>query len=813
MPETNQTPGTGPYADHATAYLTAGWAPLPLPRGQKKHPPSGWTGAGGAWPSGADVYAWTEEHADGNIALRLPPNVIGVDVDSYDAKPGGLVLADLEQRLGELPSTWRSTSRDDGVSGIRFYTVPEGLRWPSVLGPGIETIRHGHRYAVAWPSVHPNGGTYRWVTPDGATALTEIPTPDDLPELPDAWVAHFTGGEMAHTQDRAGLDDTQVDGWLQVRTGTMCRRTEAILKDTLDGMLGAGSRHDHMLTATNRLVWVAGMGHTGVPAALEQARKAFLTATAGDRTPGEAQAEWDRMVAGAVDLAAAAHPDTPPVDPCTDPFAGIVKPTRKDATSCAPTATAPTSNGSTPSPGPTTTNSSSPASGAATSPTPPSTTPDPEPQQPDEGEASREVRTRLRDGASFILDIPDHVPAIWGDGEHVLWASGEALTLAGPAGVGKTTLTGQVVRARLVGGEVLGLNVTPTESKILYLAMDRPRQIARALRRTLGDLPREVLADKLVVWPGPPIADVAAHPETLVGLVHLAGADTVIIDSIKDAAVGLSSDEVGAGYNRARQMCIAAGIEVLEQHHMVKKGEGGNAPTSLADLYGSVWIGAGSGSVVLLHGAAGDPIVSMTHLKTPAEEVGPWRLRHDHDAGVTEIFHSTDLVVMAKLSGRKGITAKQAAAAIAEKENPSTAMVEKARRRLDALASQGKLARQDGARGGAEGGRPATWVWVSDETTADHGPVDNLWKSDHESDHGRDRAETDHAITERSRSAQNRRSSDHGSDHGDHGQTDHVPAPLFIRGRDGRRVAERVIGGERVVVDLDSGEIVEEDQD
>jgi len=244
---------------------------------------------------------------------------------------------------------------------------------------------------------------------------------------------------------------------------------------------------------------------------------------------------------------------------------------------------------------------------------------------------------------------------------------------------------------------------------VLYLAMDRPRQIARALRRTLGDLPREVLRDRLVVWKGPPVADIAKHPETLKGYADLAGADTIVLDSLKDAAIGLTEDEVGAGYNRARQLCIAAGIEVLELHHLVKRGANGGRPTTLSDLYGSTWLSSGAGSVVLLAGDAGDPIVELLHLKTPAAEVGPWRIIHDHDAGTSSIWHSTDLVMMAKAKGAAGLTAKAAAIALFSTEKPSAAQVEKARRKLDALTKSGQLDFIEGDRATA---RAAVWTFT-----------------------------------------------------------------------------------------------------
>ncbi|HET8601758.1 MAG TPA: AAA family ATPase [Segeticoccus sp.] len=357
----------------------------------------------------------------------------------------------------------------------------------------------------------------------------------------------------------------------------------------------------------------------------------------------------------------------------------------------------------------------------------------PPPAPPDDEHA--EALSRLVSGDVFILDTPAEVPAVWGEGNSVAWAEGEALTIAGPAGVGKTTLCGQVTRARIVGGDVLGMPVAPTGSRVLYLAMDRPRQIARSLRRTLADVPRETLRDRLVVWPGPPIADVAKHPETLLGLAQLAGADTVVIDSIKDAAIGLSDDEVGAGYNRARQLCLANGVEVLELHHMVKKGANGTKPTTLADLYGSVWIGAGSGSVALLWGAAGDPIVEWSHLKQPAEEVGPFKILHDHDAGTSAVWHSTDLLMLAKSAGHHGITAKAAAASLFTEESPTPAQVMKARRKLDGLAKSGHLTRHEG-----DDARQKPVVWTLTETlTGSESPyppyaAEKPLRAEHESD-------------------------------------------------------------------------------
>ena len=246
--------------------------------------------------------------------------------------------------------------------------------------------------------------------------------------------------------------------------------------------------------------------------------------------------------------------------------------------------------------------------------------------------------SRIKSGGAFILDIPEGIPAMWGTDQRVAWAVGEALIIVGPPGVGKTTIAHQVLSAMLTGGgEALGLNVPalPDGGKILYLGCDRPAQIARAMRRLLGTVDRTVLDEKLIVWQGPPLADFAKDQGMLTRMCQLVSATVVIVDSLKDVAIGLSEDAVGAGLNNSRQNALTAGIQVMELHHLTKHGPNGTAPTTLADVYGSAWITAGAGSVLLIWGQAGDVTVSVRHLKQPGEPVGPLTAHHDHDAGTT----------------------------------------------------------------------------------------------------------------------------------------------------------------------------------
>ncbi|PPJ34407.1 AAA family ATPase [Nocardia nova] len=314
--------------------------------------------------------------------------------------------------------------------------------------------------------------------------------------------------------------------------------------------------------------------------------------------------------------------------------------------------------------------------------------------------------SKLFDGASFILDAPDVPAAWWGEGSKVLAARGEATMLAGVAGVGKSTIEGQLVRASLgLQSHVLNLPVQECP-RVLVLAMDRPAQLQRAFQRVFGAKDREVLA-RLVFWKGPPLEDFAVRPEAFLELVERAGlrpGDRVFVDSLKDAAIGLSEDRVGAGYNRARQAVLAAGFDVFELHHLVKRSADGGPPKSLADLYGSTWLANGAGSVAVLIGEPGDPIVRMVHLKQPMDDCGPLTVHHDHTAGTSWVdVAEDDIVEIVRAQGNDGCTAEDAAVLLFATARPSKADQEKARRRLTAAVNRGALVkRTQGAGRGAQ---------------------------------------------------------------------------------------------------------------
>jgi hypothetical protein len=294
MTDTDVNPFAHAYAD----YHGKGWTgTLPLPYAKKKSPPADYTGYSGAYPSWADLHTWADD-GPRNICQRMRADVVGIDVDAYAGKSGADTLANLVKAFGALPATYMSTSRDDGISGIRYYRVPSGAALISAL-PGIEFIQAHHRYAVVWPSIHPDTGqTYRWVNETTGEIDCPVPAVDDLPALPPLWLTGLAADRPGTAKADLRADElrTVVAGFPD---GSPCHHVLKAAGKAVEG----SSRHDAYNAAVLAICRHARQGCPGGGVVLSRLHKAFVAeiSAPGERcTVGEAEAEWNRCVNGAL---------------------------------------------------------------------------------------------------------------------------------------------------------------------------------------------------------------------------------------------------------------------------------------------------------------------------------------------------------------------------------------------------------------------------------------------------------------------------------------------------------------------------------
>lgn len=237
----------------------------------------------------------------------------------------------------------------------------------------------------------------------------------------------------------------------------------------------------------------------------------------------------------------------------------------------------------------------------------------------------------------------------------------------------------------------------------MYLAMDRPQQIAHSFRRMVSEEHRDVLRNRLRFWRGPLPFNIVEEPQALADFLADAEVSVAIADSYKDLAPNLTQDEVGSAVNSAVQEVIARGMQWCGLHHQRKAQAANRRPNTLDDVYGSNWLTAGMGSVLLLWGKPGSPIVELAHLKQPGAVVGPLNVTHDQAAGTSSVRHvDGELMSMLAAAGATGVSLKEVSQVLfGAIDRPEK---ERARRRLQRLVEEKCVRHEPGHSGGKGGG-------------------------------------------------------------------------------------------------------------
>ncbi len=309
------------------------------------------------------------------------------------------------------------------------------------------------------------------------------------------------------------------------------------------------------------------------------------------------------------------------------------------------------------------------------------------------------------DPGGVVFDAPAEPEAVWGNGAEVLIAKDEAGIVYGHIGVGKTTMVQRVALGAIgVEGKLLGYSIAQIEGKVLYIAADRPSQAMRSLRRMVTDEHRKLL-DARWLWERRRRLRISLNdPERFAAQVVESGAELLIIDSVKDITPKVSTDEGGLAYNEAIQRTLVGGVQVIALHHPRKATGEGRSALTLDDVYGSTWIAAGAGSVIALNGTPGTGVARLEHLKPPAEQVGPFDVDFDYDAGTVTTIGVRELSDF--LARRGTATTQEAVQWVTGKDRPTETERKRVVRKLNRMVEHGQAIKAGGGRG-----HLVVWKW------------------------------------------------------------------------------------------------------
>jgi P4 family phage/plasmid primase-like protien len=308
------TLGWSPFHTAAQDYYQAEFLPVPLPLGKKSPPPTG-------TPNDLKyndtlLEEWLRRKQHYNIGSIVPDGVVVFDIDGT---PGQETLKELEQQYGELPPTWVSF-RGNPKRYHLWFVCSSKLAWPGKLGTGLDVIYRHYRYMVVPPSIHPDGGQYRWANMRGNTLKvtnTYLPGIDEFADLPKEWAM------LAHPNGYTERSRSNVDSCLWITEhgkGKPCPEIVRVYRQhhrLICKHAELGGMHDAMVNAVWAVMSEVVQGHSGGYAVLKALREIFLTQAelSERREDGMAEQEWSRACIGAIEKTATER--VRDSDPCT----------------------------------------------------------------------------------------------------------------------------------------------------------------------------------------------------------------------------------------------------------------------------------------------------------------------------------------------------------------------------------------------------------------------------------------------------------------------------------------------------------------
>ena len=301
-------------------------------------------------------------------------------------------------------------------------------------------------------------------------------------------------------------------------------------------------------------------------------------------------------------------------------------------------------------------------------------------------EPPREL-TRAVDGATFVDGVPDHVPALWGDSNEVLWAQGEPLMLVGPRASARRRSCSSSPSPASASAPSYSASRSRRTGRVLYVAADRPTQAASSLRRMVdADDHEHSFATGSSSGKGRSRSTLADAQRGLVELAdELGDVATSSIDSLKDVAArpreGRDREPRQHRLPGARRVRTASSLVI---HHQRKEQKGGAKPQAARRRLRITLAHRRHGLRLLLWGEPGDLVVELRHLKQPVR--GGRSARRSSTTTLPADQPSTSAPTSRPSSrwprpGSPSTTPRSASS----RHNPSKNEIEKARRKLETL--------------------------------------------------------------------------------------------------------------------------------
>lgn len=277
-----------------------------FPAAAKDRPLVRWRSA--ATTDHTDISRWWHRWPDALVAVALPAGRLVVDADLY--KPAAQdTMIRLESQYGPLPACPTVATPRGGRH--YYFSVPRGVRFADVAGPGVD-LRAGDRNYVLAPPSRVGTARYEWLA-------GEYDDPPDLPlswlaglehrrptlttrNVPDSWVERLTGVRP----EAASIAD--LDAFLDaLPAGPM----DLVVAAAVDGRMAERMRdtaHDTLVRSVYRVIALGAEGHPGAADGMARVLRAFVDENRrrerhgldGVRSADELESEMLRAIFGAI---------------------------------------------------------------------------------------------------------------------------------------------------------------------------------------------------------------------------------------------------------------------------------------------------------------------------------------------------------------------------------------------------------------------------------------------------------------------------------------------------------------------------------